>query len=68
MKAKTKPRYFYANVPIYFRLDSELSDPQVTLNGMMQYMEDNEGCVYADSLEVKCIQIKRRDVPKKGGL
>ena len=68
MSKKTKPnkpRYFYAMVPIWIRLDSAASNPYVTLNGALQFMEDGMGNIYASTTEVELSQLHKSIVPRE---
>lgn len=56
-----KARYFKTTVPMYIRLDSEASDPYGTLNGALQFMEDQTGIIFADTQNIECEQITKTE-------
>jgi len=60
-----KPRYFKTMVLIYIRLDMAESDPYRTLNGALQFMEDQMGNIYAATRDIECVQIARKEAPKE---
>lgn len=61
----SKPRYFHANVQMYIRLDNEASDPEVTLNGALQLMEDQMGNIACDTSDIQIVRIPKKAAPKE---
>lgn len=61
-----KPRYFkFENVTIFLRVDNKDSNPYVTLNSNLQFMEDQMGNIVTDTRETEAIQITKKEAPEE---